>query len=466
MEPSAMNKQIKNLNIAELVAQDTDHHFHPFTDHKAFHAGGGARIITHADGIWIWDANGNRFLDAMSGLWCVNVGYGRKELAEVAYRQMLDLPYYNTFFKTSTVPATELAAKVSSLLPERFKRVFFVNSGSEASDTMVRFVRHYWAIKGKKYRNIFISRRRAYHGSTMASASLGGMIGMHEQGGMPLPGFVHVQQPYWYEFGGDLSPDDFGLQAAAEVEKKILEVGPDNVAAFVGEPIQGAGGVLIPPKTYWPEVDRICKKYNILMVADEVICGFGRTGNWWGFETMGFSPDIVIMAKGLSSGYLPIGAMALSEKLIGEFFEKGGEFYHGYTYSGHPAACAVALENIRILEAENMIGRVRAMAPYLRDRMQTLLDHPLVGEIRTEGFIGAIELTKNKATRARFAEPGRVGTICRDHCVSNGLIMRACWDTMVFAPPFCIEKSEIDELVKLARKSFDLTYSDVLSEME
>jgi putrescine---pyruvate transaminase len=461
-----MNRQLKNLNIAELIAHDTAHHFHPFTDHKSFHAAGGARIITHADGVWIWDAAGNRLLDAMSGLWCVNVGYGRKELAEAAYRQMLDLPYYNTFFKTSTVPATELAAKVASLLPERFKRVFFVNSGSEANDTMVRFVRHYWGIKGKKYRNIFISRRRAYHGSTMIAASLGGMTGMHEQGGLPLPGFAHVQQPHWYEFGGDLSPEEFGLQAAADVEKKILEVGPDNVAAFVGEPIQGAAGVLIPPKSYWPEVERICKKYGILLVADEVICGFGRTGNWWGFESMGFNPDIVVMAKGLSSGYLPIGAMAVAETLISEFFEKGGEFYHGYTYSGHPTACAVALENIRILEEEDLIGRVRSLAPYLRQSVMRLADHPLVGEVRTEGFIGAIELTPNKKTRARFGEPGRVGTICRDHCLANGLIMRACWDTMVFAPPFCIERAEIDEMVKLARKSFDLTLANVLSEMQ
>jgi len=460
-----MNKQLKNLNISELVAQDTAHHFHPFTDHKTFHEGGGARIITHADGVWIWDAAGNRLLDAMSGLWCVNVGYGRKELAEAAYRQLLELPYYNTFFKTSTVPATELAAKLANLLPERFKRVFFVNSGSEANDTMVRFIRHYWGIRGKKYRNIFISRRRAYHGSTMVSASLGGMAGMHEQGGLPLPGFVHVQQPHWYEFGGDLTPDEFGVQAAADVEKKILEVGPDNVAAFVGEPIQGAAGVLIPPKTYWPEVERICRKYGILMAADEVICGFGRTGNWWGFETMDFNPDIVIMAKGLSSGYLPIGAMAVADNLISVFFDKGGEFYHGYTYSGHPAACAVALENIRILEDEDLIGRVRAVAPYLRQSMMSLSDHPLVGEVRTEGFIGAIELTPDKKTRARFDEPGRVGTICRDHCAANGLIMRACWDTMVFAPPFCIEKGEIDEMVKLARKSFDLTLADVLSEM-
>jgi putrescine aminotransferase len=461
-----MNRQATNLDIAELIAEDTAHHFHPFTDHKALHAGGGARIITHAKGVWIWDASGNRFLDAMSGLWCVNIGYGRSELAEAAYRQMLDLPYYNTFFKTSTVPTTALSAKVSSLLPKEFKRVFFVNSGSEANDTMVRFLRHYWAIRGKRYRNIFISRRRAYHGSTMVSASLGGMIGMHEQGGLPLPGFVHVQQPYWYEFGGDLTPEEFGLQAAAEVEKKILELGPDNVAAFVGEPIQGAAGVIIPPKGYWPQVESICRKYGIPIVADEVICGFGRTANWWGFETMGFTPDIVIMAKGLSSGYLPIGAMAVSESLIGEFFDKGGEFYHGYTYSGHPACCAAALENIRIMQDEEMVDRVRDLAPYLREQMLTLTDHPIVGEVRTEGFIGAIELTPNKVTRARFAEPGRVGVLCRDHCLASGLIMRACWDTMVFAPPFCIERNEIDQMVKLARKSFDLTHADVLSEMQ
>jgi putrescine---pyruvate transaminase len=213
-------------------------------------------------------------------------------------------------------------------------------------------------------------------------------------------------------------------------------------------------------------VERICRKYGILMVSDEVICGFGRTGNWWGFETMGFRPDIVIMAKGLSSGYLPIGAMAVSERLIGEFFDKGGEFYHGYTYSGHPAACAVALENIRILEDETMIDRVRRLAPYLRERMMTLCDHPLVGEVRTQGLIGAIELTSDRRARKGFSEPGRVGTICRDHCLENGLIMRACWDTMVFAPPFCIEPNEIDQMVELARKSFDLAHADVLSEMQ
>ena len=458
--------QKKNLNVAELVAHDIAHHFHPFTDHKSFHAEGGPRMITHAKGVWIWDADGNKMLDAMSGLWCVNIGYGRSELAEAAYRQMLDLPYYNTFFKTSTVPATRLAEKVSSLLPERFKQIFFVNSGSEANDTMVRFLRYYWQVMGKPYRKVFISRTRGYHGSTMASASLGGMAGMHNQGGLPLPGFEHVMQPDWFSLGHDMSRDEFGLKAAREVEKKILEVGPENVAAFVGEPIQGAGGVIIPPKTYWPEVERICRKYGILIVADEVICGFGRTGQWFGHQTMGFNPDIVIMAKGLSSGYLPIGAVAIADHLIKDFFAKGGEFVHGYTYSGHPAACAVALENIRIMEDEKLIDRVHDLAPYLKEKLSALAAHPIVGEVRTEGFIGAIELVANKKTRGRFAGEGRVGTICRDRCFANGLIMRACWDTMVFAPPFCIEKGEIDEWAGLARTALDETHARIKNEVE
>jgi putrescine aminotransferase len=461
-----MTAQPKNLNIAELVAHDIAHHFHPFTDHKAFHAGGGPRVMTQADGVWIWDANGNKMLDGMAGLWCVNVGYGRKELADVAQKQMLDLPYYNTFFKTTTVPATELAAKISSLMPKRFKHVFFTNSGSESNDTVVRFVRHYWKLKGKPYRQHFIARTRGYHGSTMVAANLGGMAGMHEQVGTEFPGFHHVIQPNWYDLGGDKTPEEFGLEAAAAVEKKILEVGPDNVAAFIGEPIQGAGGVIIPPATYWPEVQKICRKYGILIISDEVICGFGRTGNWWGFETLGFEPDIVPMAKGLSSGYLPIGAVAFSEELLKDFFALGGEFYHGMTYAGHPVACAVALRNIEIIERENLVGKTKEMGPYFAQALASLRDHPIVGETRSMGLIGAIELTNNKKTRGKFKDVGRVGTMCRDHCFANGLIMRACWDTMVLAPPLVISKKEIDELVRLARMALDATYKDVKSEME
>ena len=455
----------KNINIAEVVQHDIEHHFHPFTDHKAFHAAGGPRVITQADGVYIWDGKGNKILDAMSGLWCVNIGYGRKELADVAYRQMLDLPYYNTFFKTTTVPATELATKISSLLPKRFQHIFFTNSGSEANDTIVRFVRHYWKLKGKPYRQHFIARTRGYHGSTMVAVNLGGMSGMQEQGGTLFPGFHHVQQPHWFDFGGDKTPEEFGLDAAADLEKKIIEVGPDNVAAFVGEPIQGAGGVLIPPSTYWPEVQRICKKYGILMIADEVICGFGRTGNWWGFQSLGFEPDIVAMAKGLSSGYQPIGAVAISDTLTKDFFELGGDFNHGMTYAGHPVAAAVALKNIEIIEDEKLVERVAELAPYFAKGLSSLNDHPIVGETRSMGLIGAIELSKDKATRARFHDSGRVGTICRDHCFANNLVMRACWDTMVLAPPFTITKKEIDEIVRLARVALDATYADVKGEM-
>jgi putrescine aminotransferase len=455
----------KNINIAEVVQHDIDHHFHPFTDHKAFYAAGGPRVITHADGIYIWDGKGNKILDGFSGLWCVNVGYGRKELAEVAYRQMLDLPYYNTFFKTTTVPATELAAKISSVLPKRFQHIFFTNSGSESNDTIVRFVRHYWKLKGKPYRQHFIGRVRGYHGSTMVAANLGGMAGMHEQGGTGFPGFHHVQQPYWYDFGGDKTPEVFGLEAAAAVEKKILEVGPENVAAFIGEPIQGAAGVLIPPSTYWPEVQRICRKYGVLIISDEVICGFGRTGKWWGFQSFGFEPDIVTMAKGLSSGYQTIGAVAFADTLIKDFFALGGEFYHGMTYAGHPVAAAVALKNIEIIEDEKLVERVAELAPYFAKALASLNDHPIVGETRAMGLLGAIELSSDKTKRARFKDSGRVGTICRDHCFKNNLIMRACWDTMALAPPFIITRKEIDEMVKLARLALDATYADVKAEM-
>ncbi|NJM29452.1 MAG: aspartate aminotransferase family protein [Rhizobiales bacterium] len=461
-----MTAHPKNIDIAEVVRHDIAHHFHPFTDHKAFHAAGGPRVMTHADGVWIWDASGNKLLDGMAGLWCVNVGYGRKELAEAAYRQMLDLPYYNTFFKTTTVPATELAAKISSVMPERFKQIFFTNSGSEANDTIVRFVRHYWKLKGKPYRQHFIARHRGYHGSTMVAANLGGFAGMHGQMGTPFAGFHHVQQPHWFDFGGDKTPEEFGLEAAADLERKILEVGPDNVAAFIGEPIQGAAGVIIPPSTYWPEVQKICRKYGILIISDEVICGFGRTGNWWGFQAMGFEPDIVPMAKGLSSGYLPIGAVAIADHLIKDFFELGGEFYHGMTYAGHPAACAVALKNIEIIQSEKLVERAFEIGPYFKEALGRLKDHPLVGEVRSMGLIGAIELTCNKKTRKRFREPGRVGTMCRDHSFKQGLIMRACWDTMVLSPPLVISKKEIDELARFAKLALDATLADVKSELE
>ena len=360
-----MTELATNLNPDDLRASAIQHHLPPFTDHRQLAEEGGPRIISRADGCYLWDTEGNRYLDGMAGLWCVNVGYGRKELAEVAYRQMLELPYYNTFFKTATPPSVTLSEKIAEVLPDHLNQIHFVGSGSEANDTIARLVRHYFNLIGKPSKKTFISRHNAYHGSTMAAASFGGMAGMHAQGDLPLPGFVHVMQPYWYGEGGDMSPEEFGLKAAKSVEDKILELGADNVAAFIGEPVQGAGGVIIPPATYWPEINRICKEHGVLLIADEVICGFGRTGNWFGLETFGIEADIVPMAKGLSSGYLPVGAVAVADHIAETIVEKGGEFAHGMTYSGHPVACAVAVENLRILHEEKLVetGARRSVRP-------------------------------------------------------------------------------------------------------
>jgi putrescine aminotransferase len=457
-----MNSPARN-STAQWRAEDISHHLHPFTDYKALAEEGGSRIITKAEGVWLEDSEGNRMLDGMAGLWCVNIGYGRKELAEAAYRQMLELPYYNTFFKTATPPPIELSSKLAEITPEGLNEVFYASSGSEANDTIVRLVRHYWNLQGKPEKKTFISREHAYHGSTMAAASLGGMAAMHGQGDLPLPGFVHVMPPHWYDYGGDLSPEDFGLKAAKTVEDKILELGADKVAAFIGEPIMGAGGVLVPPDSYWPEVQRICKAHDVLLIADEVICGFGRTGQWFGSDHLGISPDIMSMAKGLTSGYLPLSAVMVGPRVAKALIEDGGEFFHGFTYSGHPVACAVALANIRIIEEEGLVERVRDdTGPYLQGSLrQALADHPLVGEVRGVGLIGAIELVKDRGARGHFEPVGEVGGKCRDHCFANNLVIRAVRDAMVFSPPLVIDRNEIDQFVDRAKHCIDLTAKDL-----
>ncbi|MFP6809133.1 MAG: aspartate aminotransferase family protein [Pseudomonadales bacterium] len=446
-----------NYTTDQLKELDRKHYLHPFTDFKKL-AEEGSRIITRADGVYLWDSEGNRYLDAMAGLWCVNVGYGRHEIADAVKEQMLELPYYNSFFKTANPPAIELSRLVCSLAPEQMNHVFFTGSGSEANDTVVRMVRHYWASEGQANRKVIISRHNAYHGSTVAAASLGGMKPMHAQGGLPIPDIDYINQPYWYQDGGDLSADDFGERVADELEEKILELGEDKVAAFIGEPIQGAGGVIIPPSTYWPRIQSICKKYNILLVADEVICGFGRTGKWFGCDYYDIEADLMPIAKGLSSGYLPIGAVLISDRVASVLIEKGGEFNHGFTYSGHPVAAAAAIANLTILRDEGFVERVETdTGPYLAEKWHALADHALVGEARIVGLIGAIELVKDKSTRRFFEDRGNAGTICRDFCTENGLVMRAIDDTMVISPPLCINHSEIDELISLVSRCLDLT---------
>jgi len=460
-----MNQQplISPRTTREWQAADSQHYLHPFTDFKQL-ASQGARIITRADGVYLYDSEGQRILDAMAGLWCVNIGYGRRELAEVAYQQMLELSYYNSFFKSAHPPAIELAGLLAQIAPPGFRHVFYTSSGSEANDTIVRMVRRYWDVRGEPSRQVIISRHNAYHGSTMAGASLGGMKLMHEQGGLPIPGIVHIDQPYWYENGGSLSPAEYGVIAARRLAEKIEEVGPKNVAAFIGEPVQGAGGVIIPPETYWPEIQRICEHYGILLVADEVICGFGRLGHWFGSARFGFQPDLMTMAKGMTSGYQPLGGVMVSDRVAEVLIEKGGEFYHGYTYSGHPVACAVSIRNIRILRDEGIVERVRTeTGPYLQKRWRELADHPLVGEARGMGLIGALELVAEKATRRFFPNRGDVGLICRDHCFANGLVMRAVRDTMIISPPLVMERAHIDELVEKAWRCLDLTARDLAS---
>jgi putrescine aminotransferase len=412
-----------HLPTAELQALDAAHHMHPFSTNNEL-AAKGARIITRADGVYLTDSEGNRILDGMAGLWCVNIGYGRGELADVAARQMRELPYYNTFFMTSHAPVIALAAKIAELAPAHLNHVFFAGSGSEANDTNIRLVRTYWAQKGKPTKSIIISRKNAYHGSSVGSGSLGGMTPMHEQGGLPIPDIHHIDQPNWWAEGGTSTPEDFGLQRAQELEKAILELGEDRVAAFIAEPIQGAGGVIVPPSTYWPEIQRICDKYEILLIADEVICGFGRTGEWFGSTTVGIKPDIMTIAKGLSSGYQPIGGSIVSDE-VAEVMN-ACEFNHGYTYSGHPVASAVALENLRIMEDENILDHVRTVAaPALAEMWHGLGDHPMVGETKIVGMMASLALTPDKDSRAKFAaDAGTAGFMTRERSFANNLIMR------------------------------------------
>ncbi|CAI8775268.1 Putrescine--pyruvate aminotransferase [Pseudomonas sp. IT-P253] len=458
-----MSKQASNPQTLEWQTLSNDHHLAPFSDNKQLKEKG-PRIITKADGVYIWDSEGNKILDGMAGLWCVAVGYGRDELVQAASKQMKQLPFYNTFFMTAHPPVLELAKAIADIAPVGMNHVFFTGSGSEGNDTMLRMVRHYWAIKGQPQKKVIIGRINGYHGSTVAGASLGGMQGMHNQGGL-IPDIVHIPQPYWFGEGSDMTPDEFGVWAAEQLEKKILEVGVDKVAAFIAEPIQGAGGVIIPPDTYWPKIREILARYDILFVADEVICGFGRTGEWFGSNYFGNKPDMMTIAKGLTSGYIPMGGLIVSDKIV-DVLNEGGDFNHGFTYSGHPVAAAVALENIRILREEKIIERVREeTAPYLQQRLRELADHPLVGEVRGVGMLGAIELVKNKQTRERFEGKG-VGMICRGHCFDNGLIMRAVGDTMIISPPLVISKVEIDELVTKVRKCLDLTATEILGSAE
>lgn len=460
-----MNDTTHNLT-KHWQSLDAAHHIHPFTQTSLLVAEG-VRVITKADGVYLWDSEGQRLIDGMAGLWCVQVGYGNGELAEAGCEALKRLPYYNHFFKTSNPYTIELAAKLVSLLPQGHSRVLFANSGSEANDTALKLIRYYWNLQKKPEKKIHLSRDYAYHGVTFAAASLSGLTPMHPQWDLPLPGFAKVPAPYWFGAEaagcGDINEDEFGLLIARKLEERILELGPENVASFSAEPIQGAGGAIFPPKTYWPEVQRICKQYDVLLHLDEVITGFGRTGEWFGAHTYNIAPDIMTMAKGLSSGYQPISAISLGERMGDAIATASEELVHGYTYSGHPVASAVALRNLQVLEKQNLIPRVKTViGPYLQRRLhETFDDHPLVGEVRGIGLLAAIELVPEKPKRSFFPRDRDIGTHCRNYCFKSGLIMRAIRDTMVLSPPFIITEKEVDEIIDKAKAAIDQTARDI-----
>ena len=463
--PTPSKPPVKN-STAEWRDLDALHHLHPFTNHSSLRSGG-ARVIVKGEGPYIFDSEGHRILDGMAGLWTTNVGYGRAELADAARDQMMELPFYNTFFRTTHPPVIALSKKLAEITPPHINQVFYGSSGSESNDTAIRLIRHYWHLKGEPARRIIISRRNAYHGSTIAAGSMGGMPHVHQHSYPVYEGFRHIMDPCWFDEGRDgESLEAFGLRAAKALEDEILAVGPENVAAFAGEPVQGAGGVKIAPPNYWAEIQRIVDKYGILLLADEVITGFGRLGTWFASDYYGIKPNIITFAKAVTSGYLPMSGILVDDTIVEALMSHNDDFNHGYTFSGHPVACAVALRNIEIMEREKLVTRVGEFcAPALAKLLAKFKDHPLVGEVRSVGMMGAIELVADKRTRRRFDNPGRVGLICRDHFFREGFIMRAVFDTMVCAPPLIWGEEQFAEAERVIRKALDLTMNDVAGEI-
>ena len=444
-------------STSEYQALDAAHHIHAFLDQKALNEKG-ALVIAKGQGLNLWDTDGKRYLDGMSGLWCTALGYGRADLNAAATHQLEELPYYNLFFHTTHPRVVELSELLFSLLPKHYSHAIYTNSGSEANEVLIRTVRRYWQVVGKPSKSIMIGRWNGYHGSTLGSTALGGMGFMHEMGGM-LPGFAHIGEPYYFAEGGELSEEAFGLKAARELEAKILELGAENVAAFVAEPFQGAGGMIFPPASYWAEVLRICRQYDVLLCADEVIGGFGRTGEWFAHQHFGFQPDTLTIAKGLTSGYIPMGGLVLSGRIADALVQEGGVFAHGLTYAGHPVAAAVAIANLTALRDEKIVETVKAdTGPYLQKLLrETFADHPLIGDVQGTGLVAALQFAEDKATRKRFANEHDIAWHCRTVGFDEGLIIRSTLGRMIMAPALVATHAELDELVEKTKRAVDRT---------
>ena len=453
-----MTEQANQPNSHE--ARDSASVVHPLTNLKE-HLEKGPVIISEGDGIWVTDIHGKKYIEGMSGLWCLSLGYGQERLVAAATKQVQKLPYYHLTNHKSHQPIIELAEKLLKIAPVPMSRVWFSNSGSEGNDSAARIVWYYWNSKRQPKRRKMISHLRAYHGNTIASASLSGMHYNHASFGLPLDGFLHINPPHYYRYCKENENEDmFTSRLADELEAKILQEGPDTIAAFFAEPIMGSGGVIVPPDTYYEKIQAVLKKYDILLVADEVITAFGRTGNMFGTTTMKLVPDMIVCAKGLSSAYLPISALMINERVFNEMAKESNEigvFGLTFTYSGHPVSAKVASETLNIYEEENIIEHVRQMEPFFLNGLRELTSHPLVGEVRGKGLLAGVELVANKRTKEAFHPKLGVGKYCAERAEFHGLIIRAIGDTISFCPPLIIEKAEIALMISRFKKALDDT---------
>ena len=451
-----------NTRITDIHKKDIAHALHPYTN-LAAHEEQGPLVITRGEGVYVWDDQNNRYLEGLAGLWCVSLGFSEERLARAAADQFAALPYSHTFAHRSTEPVIALSEKLIEIAPEPMTRAFFLNSGSEAIDAMIRFTWYYNNGRGLPKKKKIISRKRGYHGVTVAGGSLTAIPLMQNDFDLPLERMIHTDPAGYYRYGqSGESEEAFASRLAENLEQLIINEGPDTVAAFVAEPVMGAGGVMLPPATYFEKIQTVLKKYDVLMVADEVICGFGRTGNMWGSQTYDIRPDMVTCAKQLSSGYLPISALMISDKVyevLKAQSRKHGALGMGYTYGGHPVSCAVALETLKIYEERDMVGHVRNVAPRFQERLAQLSSSTLVGEARGVGLIGALELVMDKNSAEQYPPEVKAGATLAARAQARGLIVRALpGDVIGICPPLIITEAQIDEL-------FD-SLAEALSETE
>lgn len=443
-----------------LAEKDVRHQLHPYTDARV-HQEVGPLIIERGEGIYVYDDQGKPYIEAMSGLWSAALGFSNERLIKAAEQQLRTLPFYHLFSHKAHAPSIELADKLIELAPVPMSKVFFTNSGSEANDTVVKLIWYRNNAIGKPAKKKFISRINGYHGITIASASLTGLPANQRGFDVPLPGFHHVGVPHHYRhaLAGE-SQEQFADRLAAELEHLILREGPETVAAFYGEPLMGAGGVIVPPRTYWEKIQAVCRKYDVLVVADEVICGFGRTGNMFGSETFGIRPDVMVLSKQLSSSYQPISAILINDELyqgIADQSHSLGTLGHGFTAGGHPVAAAVALENVRIIEEDNLVEHAAAIGKILQDGLHQFADHPLVGEVRGQGLIAAVELVADRASKAPFEVTGKLGRYLAGRAQEHGMITRNMGDAIAFCPPLISSAAEIGLILERFARSLDDT---------